>query len=115
VGIAFQIVLGLLVLAGLAYWLRGFTRPVRRAYRQARELVATARRASFDPARPGRQPRDPRVVDVAPYQSQNTVCAACGDTLNEAQVRALRARNVRCPGSSRVARTCPYYGERDLN
>ncbi len=114
-GIAFQIVLGVLVLAGLAYWLRGFTRPVRRAYRQARELVETARRSGFDPARPTRANRDPRVVDVAPRQSQSTICPACGDALNDAQVRALRARNVRCPGSSRVSRACPYYGERDLN
>ena len=111
--VVIQIVLGVLVLAGLAYWLRGFTRPVRRAYRQARELVATARRSGVDTG-PNRANRDPRVVDVTP-KSQSIVCPACGDTLNDAQVRALRARNVRCPGSSRVSRTCPYYGERDLN
>lgn len=109
-----QIVLGVLVLAGLAYWLRGFTRPVRRAYKQARELVETAR-SGFDATRPTRASRDPRVVDVTPRQTPNIVCPACGDTLNDAQLRALRERNVRCPGSSRVSRACPYYGQRDLN
>jgi hypothetical protein len=112
-----QIVVGVLVLAGLGYWLRGFTRPVRRAYRQARDLVGTVRRvrSGFDTARPERADRDPRVVDVTPRQDLGIICPACGDRLNDAQVRALRARNVRCPGSSRVSRPCPYYGERDLN
>jgi hypothetical protein len=117
VNVVIQIVVGVLVLAGLGYWLRGFSRPAQRAYRQARELVGTVRRArsSFDASRPDRANRDPRVVDVKPKQDLGIVCPACGDRLNDAQVRALRDRNVRCPGSSRVSRPCPYYGERDLN
>jgi hypothetical protein len=83
VSVVLQIVIGVFVLAGLGYWLRGFARPAQRAYRQARDLAV--------------------------------VCPACGDRLNDAQLRALRDRNVRCPGSSRVSRPCPYYGERDLN
>jgi hypothetical protein len=111
-----QIVVGALVLAGLGYWLRGFMRPVRRVYHQARDLVGTARRvrSSFE-THPEGANRDPRVVDVTPRQDLGIVCPACGDRLNDAQVRALRDRNVRCPGSSRVSRPCPYYGERDLN
>ncbi len=115
--VVLQIVIGVLVLAGLGYWLRGFARPAQRAYRQARDLVGTARRvrSSFDASRPDRVNRDPRVVDVKAKPDLAIICPACGDRLNDAQMRALRDRNVRCPGSSRVSRPCPYYGERDLN
>ena len=77
------------------------------------------------------QPRE-KVVDVhasrgqerrsAPTREQTVAeqpkvrnCYTCGDVLNEAQVRALQSKSVRCPGSNRVGKSCPFYGERTLN
>jgi hypothetical protein len=133
-----EIILTLAILAGLGFWLRGYYAPVRRTVRRWRELIGQFRRlrqvftqgTRIDPRYPqAPQPRE-KVVDVhasrgserraAPTREQVTAaplhqCPACGDTLNEAQVRALQAKSVRCPGSSRVGQACPYYGERTLN
>jgi hypothetical protein len=57
----------------------------------------------------------PTREQVAPAVAAQQQCPACGDSLNEAQIRALQAKSVRCPGSGRVGQTCPFYGERTLN
>jgi hypothetical protein len=142
VGLIWQFLIGVVVLIGLGFWLRGYWKPLRRAYQHARSLYQAARRVRTefetvgsgrssrperDPSRPERDPsrpeRDPRVVDVSPRPEKQVgkqpttslICPVCNDSLNEAQLRALRSRSVRCPGSSRVGRACPYYGERELN
>ncbi len=134
-GLIWQFLIGVVVLVGLGFWLRGYWKPLRRAYQRARSLYQTARRVRTEfetvgsgrSSRPERDPsrpeRDPRVVDVSPRPEKqpgkqpttSLICPVCNDRLNEAQLRALRSRSVRCPGSSRVGRACPYYGERELN
>ena len=126
-GLIWQFLIGIVVLIGLGFWLRGYWKPLRRAYQRARGLYQTARRVrtefeTVSSGRASRPERDSRVVDVSPRpekqagrQSTSLICPICNDSLNEAQLRALRSRSVRCPGSSRVGRACPYYGERELN
>ena len=77
---------------------------------QPREKVVDvhASRGQERRAAPSREQAAP----VAPHVQQ---CPACGDTLNEAQIRALQAKSVRCPGANRVGQACPFYGERTLN
>jgi hypothetical protein len=78
---------------------------------QPREKVVDVH-ASRGQERRAAPSREQAAAPVAPQVQQ---CPACGDTLNEAQIRALQAKSVRCPGSNRVGQTCPFYGERTLN
>jgi hypothetical protein len=137
----FEIILTLAILAGVGFWMRGYYAPARRTFLRWRELIGQFRRlrqmftqagtVRGDPnARPV-QPRE-KVVDVhasrgterrgtpsreqaVPEEPKARNCYTCGDVLNEAQIRALQAKSVRCPGSNRVGKTCPFYGERTLN
>jgi hypothetical protein len=119
-----ELVLILAVMVGLLFWMRGFSR-IRRTFRQARSIFDTAKRIRLEVGRVsnpqgnhGPRSRDARTVDVTARSesaSPVTICPVCGDRLNDAQKRALFTRSVRCPGSSRVDRECPYYGERTLN
>ncbi len=81
---------------------------------QPREKVVDvhASRGQERRAAPTREPAVPTRDQVAAKSQQ---CPACGDTLNEAQIRALQAKSVRCPGSNRIGQACPFYGERTLN
>jgi hypothetical protein len=137
-----EIILTLAILAGVGFWMRGYYAPARRTFLRWRELIGQFRRlrqmftqagsSRVDPRNTWQsQPRE-KVVDVhasrgqerrtapareqaAPSAPQVQQCPACGDTLNEAQIRALQAKSVRCPGSNRVGQACPFYGERTLN
>ena len=113
-----ELALGLAILAGLAYWMRGFGPPIARAYRRGRDLWRTYRRVRTALARPAGAPR-PRVVDADARRpappAGGTRCPECGDRLNAAQLEALRARSLRCPGSARVGRPCPYRDPAGLN
>ena len=131
----------LAILAGLGFWLRGYFAAARRSFLRWRELIGQFRRLRqmfmqsptmrADPNARQAQPRE-KVVDVhasrgserrgavpreqaAPEEPKARNCYTCGDLLNEAQIRALQAKSVRCPGSNRVGKTCPFYGERTLN
>lgn len=128
----FNILIFLAVLGVLAWWFRGYTPGIRRAWRRARDTwrflsrvrgaVRDARAGRFDPQNFAPQPPRDRskgtveaqAVDVQPVAALRLVCPTCGDALSEAQVGALRTRNVRCPGAARIGRECPYYG-RSLN
>lgn len=115
---ALELVVGLLVLAGLLYWFRGYAGPLRRGYRRARDLVRLYRRARTGlqtARRPPAPRRGPPTVDASARPAPQIVCPTCGDRLSAAQVDALRARTVRCPGSSRVGRPCPYQARQTLN
>jgi hypothetical protein len=137
-----EIILTLAILAGVGFWMRGYYAPARRTFLRWRELIGQLRRlrqmftqagaSRFDPRNTRQaQPRE-KVVDVhasrgqerrtAPTREQAVPtspevrnCYTCGDVLNELQVRALQAKSVRCPGSNRVGKSCPFYGERTLN
>lgn len=115
-----EFVLAVAVLVGLLFWMRGFQR-IRRTIRQARNVFDTARRIRVGlegrGAAPNPRARDARTVDVTARSDSGpvTTCSVCGDAINDAQMRALRGRSVRCPGSNRVGRECPFYGERTLN
>lgn len=109
--VGLELVLGLALLAGLLYWMRGFWPPIARAGRRGRDLWRTYRRLAARSSRPAGAPRR-RVVDVTarrgPAPGGGSRCPACGDALSAAQVDALRSRSIRCPGSARVNRPCPY-------
>jgi hypothetical protein len=136
-----NLVLFVAVLAVIAWWFRGYGPQLRRSFIRLRDTVRFFRRASatfrdlrqsgsrggstgggagggFNPedfmrgARPGSRAQE-KVVDV-PATQFKVVCPTCGDSLTEAQTNALRSRSLRCPGSSRVGRECPFYG-RSLN
>jgi hypothetical protein len=105
-------------------------------FQRLRQMLMQGGSSRFDPRVDPRnsrqaQPRE-KVVDVhasrgqerrtAPTREQAVAeqpkvrnCYTCGDVLNEAQVRALQSKSVRCPGSNRVGKSCPFYGERTLN
>ena len=122
-----NLILFLAVLALIAWWFRGYYPQLRRNYQRLREtvrLISKARAVVRD-VRSGRvNPQDfmrdvgtvrsraagdAKTVDVTPAGFK-VVCPACGDSLSEAQTNALRVRGLRCPGSSRVQKECPYYG-----
>lgn len=137
-----EIILTLAILAGVGFWMRGYYAPMRRTFLRWRELIGQFRRlrqmftqgsiSRVDP-RNAQTPRPrEKVVDVyasrgterraaptrepvVPEQPKARNCYTCGDVLNEAQVRALQSKSVRCPGSNRVGKSCPFYGERTLN
>jgi hypothetical protein len=138
-----EIILTLAILFGLGFWMRGYYAPARRTFLRWRELIGQFQRlrqmftqgsvSRVDPRNTqAPRPRE-KVVDVyasrgqerwaapareqaaGPVAPQVQQCPACGDTLNEAQIRALQAKSVRCPGSNRVGQACPFYGERTLN
>ena len=136
-----EIIMTLAILAGVGFWMRGYYAPARRTFLRWGELIGQFRRlrqmftqagsSRVDPRNTRAQPRE-KVVDVyasrgqerrvaptreqaAPPAPEVQQCSICADTLNEAQVRALQAKSVRCPGSNRVGQACPYYGERTLN
>ncbi len=124
------------VIGVIAYWFRGYSPQIRRAYvrlrdtvrffRRARDLIRDTQGGRFNPQRSGGfetgfNPQDfkakdfRKTVDVSASQVSTAqfkvVCPVCGDSLTEAQTIALRQRSVRCPGSSRVGQACPYYGK----
>ena len=135
-----NLILFLVVLGVIAWWFRGYWPQMRRNYQRLRDTVrfiAKARAVVRD-VRSGRvnpedfvrgmnqhsaaqrsstqrggvqrpDPRAAKTVDVSPTAFK-VVCPACGDSLSEAQTNALRVRGLRCPGSSRVQKDCPYYG-----
>ena len=122
-----NLILFLVVLGVIAWWFRGYWPQLRRNYQRLRDtvrLISKARTVMRD-ARAGRgqmnaqdfmrnvntsRPRgDAKTVDVTPAGFK-VVCPVCGDSLSEAQTNALRVRGLRCPGSSRVQKECPYYG-----
>lgn len=126
-----NLILFFTVLGVIAWWFRGYGPQLRRNYQRLRDtvrMIAKARAVIRD-ARAGRGPMnaqdfmrdvstaqsprggrgDAKTVDVTPTGFK-VVCPACGDSLSEAQTNALRARGLRCPGSSRVQKECPYYG-----
>jgi hypothetical protein len=136
-----EIILTLAILAGVGFWMRGYYAPARRTFLRWRELIGQFRRLRQmfmqpgtmrpDPSRRQAQPRE-KVVDVhasrgterrgvapreqaVPEEPKARNCYTCGDLLNDAQIRALQAKSVRCPGSNRVGKSCPFYGERTLN
>ena len=136
-----EIILTLAILIGVGFWMRGYYAPARSTFLRWRELIGQFRRlrqmftqagsSRMDPRSTRAQPRE-KVVDVhasrgqerrsAPTREQAVAeqpkvrnCYTCGDVLNEAQVRALQSKSVRCPGSNRVGKSCPFYGERTLN
>jgi hypothetical protein len=114
------------VLIVIAWWFRGYWPGLRRNYQRLRDTLRLLRRARavIRDARAGRvnpqdfmrdvgtarsRAGDAKTVDVTPAGFK-VVCPACGDSLSEAQTNALRVRGLRCPGSSRVQKECPYYG-----
>jgi hypothetical protein len=136
-----EIILTLAILTGLGFWMRGYYAPARRTFLRWRELIGQFQRlrqmfmqgsvSRHDPRNTqAPRPRE-KVVDVhaargaerrtaptreaVPEQPKVRNCYTCGDVLNEAQVRALQSKSVRCPGSNRVGKSCPFYGERTLN
>lgn len=121
----FELVIGLALLVWLAYWLRGYFAPLRRFWRQTRSMYqmfsqarTMLRNASANQNVPGGRTSTAsrgKVVDVTAKNELKIVCPVCNDALTDAQVLALRSRSLRCPGSSRVSRDCPFYGGRDLN
>ena len=126
-----NLILFFVVLGVIAWWFRGYWPGLRRNYQRLRDtvrLIAKARtvmrevRTGRGPVnvqdfmRDARTPRprsDAKTVDVTPAGFK-VVCPACGDSLSEAQTNALRVRGLRCPGSSRTQKECPYYG-RSMN
>jgi hypothetical protein len=122
-----NLILFLAIFAVIAWWFRGYWPGLRRSYQRLRDTVRviSKARAVVRDVRSGRvNPQDfmrdvgtarsqrggdAKTVDVTPAGFK-VVCPACGDSLSEAQTNALRMRGVRCPGSSRVGRECPYYG-----
>ena len=126
----FELVIGLALLVWLAYWLRGYFPPVRRAFLQARQAFLMFQKvrnvikngipnqnfpgSDFSKQRSNTASRG-KTVDVTAKNELKIVCPVCNDALTDAQVLALRSRSLRCPGSSRVSRDCPFYGGRDLN
>jgi hypothetical protein len=128
-----NLVLFVAVFAVIAWWFRGYGPQLRRSFIRLRDTVRFFRRASttfrdirqgnargggFNPedfmrgSRSGSRAQE-KVVDVTATQFK-VVCPTCGDSLTEAQTNALRSRSLRCPGSGRVGRECPFYG-RSLN
>jgi hypothetical protein len=126
----FELAIGLALLVWLAYWLRGYFPPVRRAFLQARQAFLMLQKmrnvikngipnqnfpgADFSTTRGAATTRG-KTVDVNAKTELKIVCPVCNDALSDAQVLALRSRSLRCPGSARVSRDCPFYGGRDLN
>jgi hypothetical protein len=137
-----EIILTLAILIGLGFWMRGYYAPARRTFLRWRELIGQFRRlrqmftqagsSRVDPRNMRQAPPREKVVDVhaargterratpsreaaVAEQPKVRTCYTCGDVLNEAQVRALQSKSVRCPGSGRVGKSCPFYGERTLN
>ena len=122
-----NLILFLTVLGVIAWWFRGYGPQIRRNYQRLRDTVRmiSKARAVVRDVRSGRvNPQDfmrdvstvrsrgggdAKTVDVTPAGFK-VVCPTCGDSLSEAQTNALRVRGVRCPGSSRVQKECPYYG-----
>ena len=126
----FELVIGLALLVWLAYWLRGYFPPVRRAFLQARQAFLMFQKVRNvikngipNQNFPGQNSSNSRsntasrgkTVDVTAKNELKIVCPVCNDALTDAQVLALRSRSLRCPGSSRMSRDCPFYGGRDLN
>ncbi len=123
-----NLILFLAVLAVIAWWFRGYWSGLRRNYQRLRDtvrMISKARTVMRD-ARAGRgamnaqdfmrdlnsarsQRGDAKTVDVTPAGFK-VVCPTCGDSLSEAQTNALRVRGLRCPGSGRTQKECPYYG-----
>jgi hypothetical protein len=119
-----NIVIGLALLVWLAYWLRGYFAPLQRMWRQVRGMYQMFTQARTMLKNMGSNQNIPgsrntasrgKVVDVTAKNELKVVCPVCNDALNDAQVLALRSRSLRCPGSSRMSRDCPFYGGRDLN
>ncbi len=122
-----NLILFLMVLGVIAWWFRGYWPGLRRNYQRlrdtvrmiskARAVVRDVRSGRVNPqdfmrdvsTSPARGRGDAKTVDVTPAGFK-VVCPACGDSLSEAQTNALRVRGLRCPGSSRVGKECPYYG-----
>ena len=122
-----NLILFMAVLGVIAWWFRGYWPGLRRNYQRLRDTIRLLQRArtAMRDARAGRgrvtaqdfmrdvntsRPRsDAKTVDVTPAGFK-VVCPVCGDSLSEAQTNALRVRGLRCPGSSRVQKECPYYG-----
>lgn len=120
-----NLILFLAVIAVIAWWFRGYWPGLRRNYQRLRNTVRmiSKARAVVRDIRTGRvnpqdfmrnvssagSQRDAKTVDVTPTGFK-VVCPICGDSLSEAQTNALRVRGVRCPGSVRVQKECPYYG-----
>jgi hypothetical protein len=120
-----NLVIGLALLVWLAYWMRAYFAPLRRFWRQARgmyQMFTQARTMLKNmgtnqniPGARGSTASRGKVVDVTAKNELKIVCPVCNDALSDAQILALRSRSLRCPGSSRVSRDCPFYGGRDLN
>jgi|GEM_PF-1872989 len=119
----------LVVLGAVAYWFRGYWPGIRTNYARARgfwQLFQGLRGRSGGPNRGnqrgeqgGRFPGQSRVIDVEPTSvgpsskagqtaGQKEKCRVCGDALSSAQLSALRQNDIRCTGSSRVGKACPY-------
>ena len=128
------ILVTLAILVAVAYWFRGYWPGIRTHYARARgfwQLFQGLRGRSGGQRRggqsregqSGRFPGQSRVIDVEPTSvgpsskasqiagqatGQKEKCRVCGDALSSAQLSALRQNDIRCTGSSRVAKACPY-------
>ncbi len=104
-----EIIVSVVLVAGLAYWMRGYS-PKRQIKKQ------TETKNGFEEfMRHGQLVKREIPRFEEPARARHTVCETCGDPLNDAQLTALRGRDLACPGGKRVGKPCPYWGERTLN
>ncbi len=120
------ILVTLAILGVVAYWFRGYWPGIRTNYARARgfwQLFQGLRGRSGGQSRggqsrgdqSGRFPGQSRVIDVEPTSvspsskaARKEQCRVCGDALSSAQLSALGQNDIRCTGSSRVGKACPY-------
>ena len=111
----------LVLLGAVGYWFRGYWPGIRTNYARARGFwqLFQGLRGRSGPGRSGGQggrfPGGSRVIDVEPTSvgpsskaARKEQCRVCGDALSSAQLSALRQNDIRCTGSSRVGKACPY-------
>ncbi len=115
------ILVTLMVLGAVAYWFRGYWPGIRLSYTRARGFWQLfqglkGRSSGRGTGQTGRFPGGSRVIDVEPTSvgpssktaSKKEQCRTCGDALSSAQLSALRQNDIRCTGSGRVGKACPY-------
>ena len=118
------ILVTLAILGVVAYWFRGYWPGIRTNYARVRgfwQLFQGLRGRSGGQGgkQGGRFPGQSRVIDVEPTSvspsskasqaaGQKEKCRVCGDALSSAQLSALGQNDIRCTGSSRVGKACPY-------
>ena len=111
------ILVTLAVLAAIAYWFRGYVPGMRSSFARLRgfwQLIQGMRQGlrGRGPNPSGRTSGPSRVIDVEPIiksgSSKKEQCRVCGDSLSSAQLSALGQNDIRCTGSSRVGKACPY-------